>query len=217
MTTRVLLANPHEIFRDGLRTLINKQSGMSVVAEAEDSQKALELAQTFRPNVIIIDADMSDMSCAKATRSILSLIPGAKVIAMSMHRDNHHLSEILEAGASGYLLKDCSSEELTTAVQTVVQNHTYLSPTIANLVVNIFVHKLTNPHQDNPSVLTAREREVLKFLAEGKTAKQTASNLQLSVKTIETHRRNISHKLNIRTIAELTKYAIREGLISAEA
>jgi DNA-binding NarL/FixJ family response regulator len=215
--TRILLADPHEIYRNGLRSLINKQPGMTVVAEAEDGKGALELAQKLHPNVIIMDTEMPDMSGSQTTRGILAIIPTAKVIAISMHRDSRHLSEMLEAGACGYLLKDCTSEELARALQTVVQNHTYLSPKIANMVVSNFVHKQFGLHHDILSVLSPREREVLKFLAEGKTAKQTAAQMQLSVKTVETHRRNISHKLNIRSIAKLTKFAIREGLISVDA
>ncbi len=214
---KVLLADDHEIFRDGLRTLINHQPGMEVIAEAEDGSEVIEMAQKLRPNVIVMDSAMPDMSGANIARRVIATTPGIRVIALSMHRDSRHVSEMLEAGAHGYLLKDCTSDELARAIRVVVQNHTYLTPKIANMVVKNYVNKISGPDHETPSVLTTREREVLKLLAEGKTAKQTAGQLHLSVKTVETHRRNISQKLNIRSIAELTKYAIREGLISAEA
>jgi DNA-binding NarL/FixJ family response regulator len=214
MTTKVLLADPHEIYRDGLRSLLGKETEIMVVAEAETGQTAIEMAEKYYPDIIILDSEMPDMSGSGTIRGILDIVPTAKVIAISRHVDNRHLSEMLKSGVCGYLLKDCSSEELTRALRTVLQNHTYLSPKIANMVVTDFVYKVNDSPHDIPSVLTSREKEVLKFLAEGKTAKQTAAELHLSVKTIETHRRNISQKINIRTIAELTKYAIRVGLTS---
>jgi two-component system response regulator NreC len=217
MPTKILLVDGHEIFRDGLRTLINKQTGMQVIGEADDCQGAVELAGRLMPDVVLLDVCTQEISGAETTRLILSAVPGAKVVAISIHRESRHVAEMLEAGASGYLLKDCTADELARAIRIVVQNHTYLTPKIANMVVKNYIQKMTGNNHGVPSVLTAREREILKFLAEGRTAKQTAEQLHLSVKTVETHRRNISQKLNIRTIAELTKYAIREGLISAES
>jgi len=212
MSVNVLLADDHKIVRDGLRTLIETQGSMNVVAEAENGQKTINLAKELHPQVIIMDISMPDMNGIDATRKITADLPGIKIIALSMHADRHFVIGMLEAGASGYLLKDCAFEELVNAIQTVLANHTYLSPTIADIVVKNYVHKTSGPSVVVSSELTPRERELLQLLAEGMTAKQIASALHVSVKTVETHRRNITQKLGACSVAELIKYAIREGL-----
>jgi len=212
MSVNVLLADDHKIVRDGLRTLIESHGSMNVVAEAETGQKTINLAKEIQPQVIIMDISMPDMNGIDATRKITSDLPGIKIIALSMHADRHFVIGMLEAGASGYLLKDCAFEELVNAIQTVLANHTYLSPTIADIVVKNYVHKTSGPSVVVSSELTPRERELLQLLAEGMTAKQIASALHVSVKTVETHRRNITQKLGACSVAELIKYAIREGL-----
>jgi len=212
MSVNVLLADDHKIVRDGLRTLIESHGSMNVVAEAETGQKTINLAKELHPQVIIMDISMPDMNGIDATRKITSDLPGIKIIALSMHADRHFVIGMLEAGASGYLLKDCAFEELVNAIHTVLANHTYLSPTIADIVVKNYVHKASGPSVVVSSELTPRERELLQLLAEGMTAKQIASTLHVSVKTVETHRRNITQKLGACSVAELIKYAIREGL-----
>jgi len=213
MTIRILLADDHKIVREGLRTLIGKQPGLEVVGEANSGRMALNLARELKPDMVIMDITMPDLNGIEATRQIHSEIPGVKVIALSMHSDKRLVAGILMAGASGYLLKeDCDSVELARAIQAVASNQTYLSPKIGEVVIKDYVRHLSITTSSPFSILTPREREVLQFLAEGKSTKEIASSLHLSVKTIETHRNKIMEKLDIHSIAELTKYAIRERL-----
>jgi DNA-binding NarL/FixJ family response regulator len=163
-----------------------------------------------------MDVTMPDLNGIEATRQILAGLPSIKVIALSMHSDNLFVSEMLKSGASGYLLKDCAFEELARAIHVVVDGKTYLSPAISEVVVDDYLHHLTRTEPPDSKVLTGREREVLQLIAEGNSTKQVALKLHVSVKTVETHRRQIMGKLKIHTIAELTKYAIRQGLTSLE-
>ena len=215
-TIRVLLADDHKIIRDGLKTLIDREAGLEVIAEAEDGRQTVRLAQKLRPNVVIMDVTMPDMNGIEATRKIVEEASGVRVIGLSMHTDRRYILGMLEAGASGYLLKDCAFEELAAAIRNVVGGNTYLSPRIADVVVKGYLDKAPGLLRGAGSGLTAREREVLQLLAEGMAAKEIASHLNVSVKTVETHRRNMMEKLNMRSIAELTKYAVREGLVSIE-
>ena len=215
-TIRVLIADDHKIIRDGLKTLLEKETGMEVIAEAENGRKTIRLAQKHHPNVVIMDVTMPDMNGIEATRKIMEETPEIRVIALSMHSDRRYVLGMLEAGASGYLLKDCAFEELATAIRQVAGGNTYLSPRIAEVVVKGYLDKAPGPSHASGSMLTPREREVLQLLAEGMAAKEVAVHLNVSVKTVETHRRNMMEKLNMRSIAELTKYAVREGLVSIE-
>jgi two-component system response regulator NreC len=210
-TVRILIADDHKIIRDGLKTLIDKEVGMEVIAEAENGRETVRLVQKLRPNVVIMDVSMPDMNGIDATRKITEGT-GVRVIALSMHFERHYVLGMLEAGASGYVLKDCAFEELATAVRKVAEGNTYISPRIAEVVVKGYLDKGPGPC----SGLTLREREVLQLLAEGMAAKEVAGHLSMSVKTVETHRRNMMVKLNMRSIAELTKYAVRERLVSIE-
>jgi len=214
MTINVILADDHKIIRDGLRTLIDSQPGMHVIAEAENGRETIKLAKELQPHVVIMDISMPDLNGIDATREIVHSIPGIKVIALSMHSDRRFVSGMLSSGASGYLLKDCAFEELAKAIKTVVTEHTYLSPMISDIVVKSYINRSSESATDSAPSLTAREREMLQLMAEGMTAKEIASHLFVSVKTVETHRRNISQKLNITRAAELIKYAIREGLVA---
>ena len=215
MKIKVLLADDHKIFRDGLRTLIEKE-GMEVVGEAENGRKAIKLVEKLMPNMIIMDVSMPDMNGIEATRKIIAGIPGVKVIALSMHSDRRFVLGMLEAGASGYLLKDCAFGELANAIHQVSAGNTYLSPQIADVVVKGYLNKANSSSVIGATILTSREREILQLIAEGLTAKEIAAHVFLSIKTIETHRRNIMQKLNMRSTADLTKYAIREGLVSLD-
>ena len=214
MKIKVLLADDHVMMRGGLRMLLEQNAELSVVGEAEDGRETVRLAKKLSPDVIVMDIAMPDMNGIEATRQILTDLPDVKVIALSMHSDRHFVSEMLKAGATAYLLKQCAVDELITAIMTVLKNRTYLSPCISGVVVEHFVRNKPKSESTAFSELTEREREVLQLMAEGKTSKKIADQLNLSIKTIETHRMKIIEKLNIHTVAELTKYAIREGLTS---
>lgn len=214
MKTRIILADDHKLLREGVKTLLSKQSSMEVVAEADDGRTMVRLAEKLSPDVVIMDISMPDLNGIEATRQIIGSSPKIKVIALSMHSDKRFILEMLNAGASAYLLKDCALDELINAVRAVVSNRSYISPSIADVIVKEYRHIISKENLSVFSLLTAREREVLQLLAEGKTTKEIAYDLHLSVKTVETYRQNIMEKSDIHTIAGLTKYAIREGLIS---
>ena len=216
MSTRILLADDHKITREGLRSLLEKQSDMEVVAEAEEGHEAVRLVREMHPDIAIMDVTMPDLNGIEATQKIVSECPNVKVIALSMHSDTLFVTEMLKSGASGYLLKDCAFEELTRAIHTVLDGKIYLSPAISDVVVDGYLHRLSEDNPVDSDVLSHREREVLQMLAEGKSTKQVALKLHISVKTVETHRRQMMHKLDIYSVAELTKYAIRKGLTSLE-
>jgi two-component system response regulator NreC len=216
MSIKILLADDHKITRQGLRSLLEKEPDMEVIAEAEEGRAVVRLARELLPDVVIMDVTMPDLNGMEATRQILAELPNVRVITLSMHSDNLFVSEMLKSGASGYLLKDCAFEELTRAIHVVVDGKTYLSPAISEVVVDDYLHHLTRTESPDSKVLTGREREVLQLIAEGNSTKQVALKLHVSVKTVETHRRQIMNKLKIHTIAELTKYAIRQGLTSLE-
>jgi len=216
MSMRILLADDHQILREGLRTLLEKQPDIKVVAEAEDGRTAVQLARKLSPDLVIMDIAMPDLGGIGATRQITAEIPGVKVVALSMHADRRFVARMLKAGASGYLLKDCAFEELVHAVRTVASGRTYLSPGIADVVIEDYLRHLPETDPLALSSLTPREIEVLQLLAEGKNKKQIASRLHVSVKTVGTHRQHIMNKLGIHSVAELTKYAIRVGLTSLE-
>jgi two-component system, NarL family, response regulator NreC len=217
MGIRIIIADDHQILRQGLRTLLEKEPDMEVVAEAEDGRKTVILVNDLTPHVVIMDVNMPDLNGIEATRQILTEHPDMKIIALSMHADRRFVINMLKAGAHGYLLKDCAFEELAYAIRLVMANKTYLSPGVAEIVVKDYVSRIPSPVQTAFSVLTAREREVLQLMAEGKSTANIAELLHISIKTVETHRQQIMHKLGIRSVAELTKYAIREGLTSLES
>jgi DNA-binding NarL/FixJ family response regulator len=214
MKIKVLLADDHVMMRGGLRMLLEQNAEIAVVGEAEDGRETVRLAKKLSPDVVVMDIAMPDMNGIEATRQLVADFPGIKVIALSMHSDRHFVSEMLKAGAKAYLLKQCAVDELITAIKTVLKNQTYLSPCISGVVVDQFVRNTSKTESSAFSHLSDREREVLQLVAEGKTSKEIASQLNLSIKTVEAHRLNIMEKLNIHTVAELTKYAIREGLSS---
>lgn len=214
MSIRIILAEDHQIVRNGLRSLIEKEDGMEVVAEAEDGRTAVQLAVKLSPHVVLMDIAMPGLNGIEATRQIIAAVPQCKVISLSMHADKRYIMEMLKAGASGYLLKDSAFEELAHAIRTALANKTYLSPTVSEIVIGDYVQQLQKSNGSVFSVLAAREREVLQLLAEGNSTAQIADRLHISVKTVETHRQHIMEKLKIHSVAELTKYAIREGLTS---
>ena len=214
MSTRILLADDHKITRQGLRSLLEKQKDMEVVAEADNGRSAVRLAAELAPDIVIMDVTMPDLNGIEATKQILAKSPDIKIIALSMHSDALFVTEMLKSGAAGYLLKDCAFEELTRAIRTVADDKTYLSPAISGVVIEDYIHRLTSTEVTGSDILTDREKEVVQLMAEGNSTKQIALKLHISVKTVETHRRQVMGKLNIHNVAELTKYAIREGLVS---
>ena len=214
---RILLADDHKILRSGLRGLIEKQPRFKVVAEAANGRSAVKLSQKLTPDIAIMDISMPDLNGIEATRQIIGNSPRTKVIILSVHSEQRFVAEVFKAGASGYLLKDNSFDELVSAIHAVMTEGTYLCPQIATVVRDDYLQHLLRAAPSTPSTLTAREREVLQLLAEGKATKEIAFSFNLSVKTVEAHRQRIMEKLNIRTVAELTKYAIREGLTSLES
>jgi two-component system, NarL family, response regulator NreC len=217
MTLKILLADDHQLLRDGLRSLLEKQHGVQIVAEAENGRKAVELAKETNPALIIMDLNMPDLNGIEATRRILKESPRIKIIALSMHSDKRYVTRALQAGASGYVLKDNAFDELTKAIQRVMQNRIYLSPEINQVVVKDYLERSKQLDKPAYSVLTEREREVVQLIAEGKSTKEIASILKISVKTVETYRQRTMDKLNINNIADLIKFAIREGLSSLDS
>ncbi|HPQ69116.1 MAG TPA: response regulator transcription factor [bacterium] len=216
MTIRVLLADDHQIIREGLRSLLTDQKDIEVVAEADTGRSALNYVEKMRPDVILMDIAMPDINGIEATRQIKAANPEIRILALSMHSDQRFVGDMLRAGATGYLLKDCAGAELVQAIRTVYAGKVYLSPSIAGIVTEGFINPASAVGVDARQVLTVRELEVVQLLAEGLSTKEVAFKLNVSIKTVETHRKNIFDKLSLSSIAELTKYAIREGLTSLE-
>jgi two-component system, NarL family, response regulator NreC len=216
MSIRILLADDHTIMQAGLRSLLEKEPDMEVVAQVRDGRSAVQMTKKLAPDVVIMDISMNGLNGIDATRQIMAEVDGVKIIALSMHRDEQFVAGMLGAGASGYLLKDCAADELTYAIRAVIADHTYLSPGVASIVTKEYIRKITINRKDSLLVLTEREREVLQLLSEGKPSKDIAKSLHLSVRTVETHRRQIMQKLDIHSVAELTKYAIKQGITSLD-
>jgi DNA-binding NarL/FixJ family response regulator len=216
MTKRVLLVDDHRLVREGLRNLLERDKTARVVGEAEDGRQAVSLAKKLKPDVVIMDVGMPGLNGVEATSQIREASPETKVLALSMHSDRRFIAQMLHRGASGYLLKDCAFEELAKAMETVGRGEVYLSPAVVDTVVEDYVQRFPAEGASAFSVLSPREREVLQLLAEGDTTKQIALKLHISPKTVETHRRQIMEKLQIFSVAELTLYAVREGLVKLD-
>jgi len=213
---RILLADNHKLFCDGLRTLLAKQPGMDVVGEAHNGRIAVRLARQLSPDLVIMDIGMPEMNGMEATRQIRAEMPRTKVLAVSMHSDRQYVSGMLSAGASGYVLKDGAFSELAQAIEIVMSGNCYLSPEIVGVMVTHYVETLAPEPGSAVAKLSKREREVLQLVAEGRTTADIAERLFVSRKTIETHRKNIMLKLELFSVAELTKFAIREGITSLD-
>lgn len=211
---KVILADDHHIVREGLRGLLEKQKGVEVIAEAQNGREAVMLCRQLRPDIVVMDITMPDLNGIDATRQILDEVPKVKVIALSMHSDKQFVDGMLRAGVKGYLLKDCASEELILCIQTVSSGRVYLSPTITPMVVREFVNPTPEDVLGAGAVLSSRERQVLQMIAEGRSTKEIADLLFISVKTVESHRKKIMDKAGLHTVADLTKFAIRQGLTS---
>ena len=216
MKVRILLADDHQIMREGLKALLGKHSSIEVIAETENGIETLAIARQEKPDVIIMDIAMPDINGIEVTRQLKAELADIKIIALSMHSDRRFVSEILKAGASAYVLKQAAFEDLEKAIKAVMLNRTFLSADILESVVSDYVSQLSSSEYDAYRQLSDRERQVLQLLAEGNSTKETAFKLHVSVKTIESHRQNIMNKLGIRTLAGLTKFAVREGLTSLD-
>jgi len=216
MSIRILLADDHRILREGLRSLLAQQADITVVGEASDGETAVALARELRPDIVIMDVVMPGLGGVEATRQIRSGLRDTKVIGLSMHSDRRFVSEMLRAGALGYLVKDSAFEELNQAVRAVMEGRPYLSAVITGSLVEDFVRQATTQERQTMPLhmLTSREQEVLRMLADGKRVKEIAHSLNISVKTVESHRQNIMDKLEIHSTIELARYALREGLTS---
>jgi len=217
VSIRIILADDHRILREGLRSLLAQQPDVTVVGEASDGDTVIALARELKPDLIIMDVVMPGTDGIAATRQIRSECPDTKVIALSMHSDRRFVSEMVRAGALGYLVKDSAFEELNQAVRTVMANRPYLSAVITGTLVEDFVRQTNaaeRPQLSPLHMLTGREQEVLRLLADGKRVKEIAHLLNISAKTVESHRQNIMDKLEIHSTIELTRYALREGLTS---
>ena len=214
MSFKVLIVDDHRIMREGLRAMLEKEPDIKVVGDAADGRMAQLLARDLAPDVIIMDVNMPELNGIEATRQITADLRGVKIIALSMHEDRRFVLNMLKAGAAGYMLKDDAFKNLAKAVRMVAAHKTYLSREISDLLENDCRSLSTFLESANCQLLSCREREVLQHVTEGKTSNQIADSLHISVKTVETHRQQVMEKLNIKGVAELTKYAIREGLTS---
>jgi DNA-binding NarL/FixJ family response regulator len=212
MKIRLILADDHRIMREGLRALVEQLPCMEVIGEAADGRATVAMAKDLLPEVVVMDIGLPDLNGIEATRQITSQNPGIKVIALSMHSDGRYVIEMLKAGASGYLLKDSAFEELARAIRAVSAGKIYLSPAVAGAVVKDYLGRHPGVQPVLSPSLTAREREVLQLVAEGKSTKEIAGQLRISPKTADTHRQQVMKKLGLHTVAELTKYAVRQGL-----
>jgi len=215
-TTKILIADDHVMMREGLRKLLESQPGLQVVAEAGDGRTAVELVERMKPDVVIMDVAMPDLNGVEATRQIVRGPASSKVIALSAHGSGRFVTEILKAGAVGYVLKQGGFSELVHAIESVTTGKAYLSPDVSQAVLDGLTSGETEDAPVPAAKLTAREREILQLMAEGKSTQTIGSDLGVSPKTVATHRTNIMQKLGLRNVAQLVQYAIREGVIAVE-
>lgn len=217
MAVRILLVDDHDVVRQGIGALIAEEDDFELVGEASDGRTALEMVPELVPDVVIMDVMMPELNGIEATRRIIDMTGGVRVLALSMHSDKRFIREALRAGAAGYIEKRATFGELARAVRTVMDGEVYLSPSIAKQVVPDIVRATPSDEPTAAASLTAREREILQLIAEGHSAKNIGGLLGISVKTVSAHRRNIMQKLGVTSTAELTKVALREGLTSLDA
>jgi DNA-binding NarL/FixJ family response regulator len=212
---RILLADDHVVMRRGLRLLLETQAGFSVVAEASDGHEAVEKAQAAAPEVVVLDIAMPKLNGVEAAQRIHEILPDAAILILSMHADEAYVLRALRAGARGYLLKDSAEGDLIEAIRAVSARKTFFSPEISRMLAEDYVREIrTHGFVDSYELLTAREKEILQLLAQGRSNKEIAALWNLSPYTVETHRRNLHEKLNLRNFADLVLYAVRKGIIS---
>lgn len=211
-TLRILIADDHEIIRRGLRDLLSSEPGWQVVAEARDGREAVQLAREMKPDVVVIDLTMPELNGLTATKEILKFSPKTEVVVLTMHQAEEGMREVLESGARGYVYKSDAGKDLVAAVSAVASHKPYFTPSVAALVLDEYLHGHKSAVAEQR--LSNREREIVQLLAEGKTNKQVATSLGISVKTAEAHRVNINRKLGLRSVSELVRYAIRNGIVA---
>lgn len=212
MPITIVLADDHKLIRECISSTISKRSSLKVIGETESGNTAVEMCVRERPDIAILDITMEGLNGIDSAKKISARAPQTKVIILSMHSDKTHIIKAFEAGARGYLLKSCALEELIGAINTVFDNKRYISPSISNILLEDFIASLNAKNISCWSILTQKEREVLQLIAGGKSTKEISLKIGACVKTVETHRQNIMNKLDLHSVAELTKYAVREGL-----
>jgi DNA-binding NarL/FixJ family response regulator len=213
---RILIADDHDVARRGIRSLLESHPGWQVCGEAKDGREAVEMATTTKPDLILLDIGMPNLNGLEAARQILATSPDALILILTMHDTDQVVREVLRAGARGFLLKSDAGRDLIAAVEALQQQRTFFTTKVSQMVLNGFLNR--DPEEDEGSfsesnLLTSREREVIQLLAEGKTSKEVAVTLNLSVKTAETHRTNLMRKLDLHSVADLTRYAVRNGIV----
>jgi len=212
-TLRILIADDHEVARTGIRTLLESHAGWEICAEAKDGREAVELTHKLKPDVILLDIGMPNLNGLDAARQILATMPLARILILTMHDSDQAVREVLSAGARGFLLKSDAGRDLVAAVEALQQHRTFFTTKVAQMVLEGYLHPMDQSDQSSKHALTPREREVIQLLAEGKTSKEVAVALNLSVKTAETHRTNLMRKLDLHSVADLTLYAVRNGIV----
>jgi DNA-binding NarL/FixJ family response regulator len=217
---RILIADDHEVARRGIRALLESHAGWEVCAEAKDGRESVELASTLKPDVILLDIGMPNLNGLEAARQILAVLPEVAILILTMQDSDQVVREVLRAGARGFLLKSDAGHDLVAAVEALQLQRTFFTSRVSQMVLEGFLdrdnrqgQRVINPPEDSGDVLTGREREVIQLLAEGKTSKEVAVTLNLSVKTAETHRTNLMRKLGLHSVADLTRYAVRNGIV----
>jgi two-component system, NarL family, response regulator NreC len=212
---RILLADDHQLMRSGIRLMLERESDLSVVGEASDGREAVALAKSMRPDVVVMDIGMANLNGIEAAQQVTQNRPEVAIVMLSMHSDESYVLRALKAGARGYLLKDSAEADLIKAVHAVAGGKSFFSPAVSKVLLDDYVRKLKRSGADDAyDLLTPREREVLQLVAEGKSNKDIANLLNLSVYTVESHRSNFMEKLNLRGLPELILYAVRKGIIS---
>jgi DNA-binding NarL/FixJ family response regulator len=216
MNINIILADDHHVIREGLRLLLDREKDLLVIAEADTGRSALDAVKKFNPDLVVMDVSMPELNGVEATRKILSEAPATKVLALSMYSDRRFVEGMFQAGVSGYILKNCIARELVSAIRLVAKGQVYISPEIAGTIVDGYLSRLVpqtdTTHRLQRKTLTDREREILQLISEGQNSKEVAETLHVSSKTVDAHRRNIMEKVGVHSIAELTKFAIREGI-----
>ena len=216
MKTSIVVVDDHAIVREGLLALLERESDFDVIGEATNGHDAVRLARELQPDVVVMDISMPDLNGVEASHRIKEQAPQARIIALSMHTSQQFINKMFCAGVSAYVVKSGAFDDLAVAIRRSRRNETFMSQSVTDIVVQNYVHNLARPDRDGASPLTTREREVLQLIAEGNATKAIAESLHVSVNTIDTHRRHIMQKLNRRSVAKLTKYAINEGITSLE-
>jgi DNA-binding NarL/FixJ family response regulator len=215
MKIKVLVVDDHQLFREGIVTLLFSAENIEVVAQAEDGLDAIEKAKHYKPDVVLLDITMPRMNGIEATKKLKTLMPGIKIVSLSMHSEKQYVKGVLEAGADGYLLKNCTYRQLTDAIQSVYEGKKYLSEDITGMVISGYLTKSSSEASEYEK-LSVREKEIFQLFAEGKSTREIGELLFISVKTVNTHKQNIMEKLELKSNADIVKYALKNGLINLD-